>query len=62
MLNIQDNADAHMVISAMRQQFPPLWAFVTHVTVEQQQQAESAEEDMDEGTDTVSSTMVEPNP
>jgi len=38
-------------------------AFETHVVArQQQQQAESAEEDTDEDADTVSSSMVEPNP
>jgi len=63
MLNIQDDADARMVMVAMRRQLPQLQAFVNHVTTEQQQQqAESAEEDMEEDADTVSSPMVESNP
>jgi len=61
-LDIQDDADARMVVVAMRRQLPQLQAFVNHVTTEQQQQAESAEEDMEEDTDTVSSPMVKSNP
>jgi len=54
---------ARMVRVAQRQQ-PSQWqAFETHVLErQQQQQAESVEEDTEEDTDTVSSSMVEPNP
>jgi len=63
MLNIQDDADARMVMVAMRRQLPQLQAFVNHVmTEQQQQQAKSAEEDMEEDTYTVSSPWVESNP
>jgi len=63
MLNIQDDADARMVVAAMRRQLPQLQAFVNHVPMEQQQQqAKSAEEDMEEDTDTISSPTVESNP
>jgi len=59
----QDNVDAQMVRVARRQQLPQRQAFETHVLErQQQQQAELVEEDTDEDTDTVSSSMVEPNP
>jgi len=52
-----------MVRIARGQQQPQQQAFETHVLErQQQQQAESVEEDMEEDTDTVSSSMVEPNP
>jgi len=59
----QDNVDAQMVRVARRQQLPQRQAFETHVLErQQQQQAKLVEEDTDEDTDTVSSSMVEPNP
>ena len=52
-----------MVRVAQRQQLPQRQAFETHVLKrQQQQQAYSVEEDTEEDTDTVSSSMVEPNP
>jgi len=54
---------ARMVRVAQRQQLPQRQAFETHVLKrQQQQQAYSVEEDTEEDTDTVSSSMVEPNP
>jgi len=54
---------APMVRVARRQQPPHRQAFETHVLGrQQQQQAESVEEDTEEDTDAVSSSMVEPNP
>jgi len=59
----QDNVDARMVRVVRRRQPPQRKAFETHVLErQQQQQAESVEEDMEEDTETVSSSMVEPNP
>ena len=59
----QDDVDARMVRVARRQQPPQRQAFETHVLErQQQQQAESVEEDAEEDTETVSSSMVEPNP
>jgi len=59
----QDNVDARMVRVARRQQPPQRQAFETHVLERQkQQQAESVEEDAGEDTETVSLSMVEPNP
>jgi len=59
----QDDIDARMVRVARRQQLPQRQAFKTHVLErQQQQQAESVEEDAEEDTETVSSSMVEPNP
>ena len=61
-----DDMNARMVVAArlraLREQ-PQRQAFETHVLEsQQQQQAESVEEDTEEDTDTVSSSMVEPNP
>jgi len=59
----QDDADARMVRVARRQQPPQRRAFETHVLErQQQQQAKSVEEDAEEDTETVSLSMVEPNP
>jgi len=59
----QDDIDAWMVRVARRQQPPQRQAFETHILErQQQQQAESVEEDAEEDTETVSSSMVEPNP
>jgi len=59
----QDDVDAQMVRVARRQQLPQRQAFETHVLKrEQQQQAESADEDMEGEADTVSLSMVKPNP
>jgi len=59
----QDDIDAWMVRVARRQQLPQRQAFETHVLErQQQQQAESVEEDAEEDTETVSLSMVEPNP
>jgi len=59
----QDDIDAWMVRVARRQQPPQRQAFETHVLErQQQQQAESVEEDAEEDTETVSLSMVEPNP
>jgi len=62
----QENAKdrlARMVRVARRQEPPQRQAFETHVLERQQQgQAESVEEDTEEDTETVSSSMVEPNP
>jgi len=52
-----------MVRVAQRQQPSQRQAFETHVLErQQQQQTESVEEDTEEDTDMVSSSMVEPNP
>jgi len=52
-----------MVTVAQRQQPSQRQVFETHVLErQQQQQAESVEEGAEEDTDTVSSSMVEPNP
>jgi len=52
-----------MVRVARRQEPPQRQAFETPVLErQQQQQAESMEEGTEEDTDTVSSSMVEPNP
>jgi len=54
---------ARMVRAAQRQQPPQRQAFETHVFErQQQQQAKSVEEDTEEDTDMVSSSMVKPNP
>jgi len=54
---------ARMVRVAQRQQPSQRQAFETHVLErQQQQQTESVEEDTEEDTDMVSSSMVEPNP
>jgi len=59
----QDDVDAQMVRVARRQQLPQRQAFETHVLKrQQQQQAKSADEDTEGEADTVSSSMVEPNP
>jgi len=59
----QEDVNARMVRVARRQQPPQRQAFETHVLErQQQQQAESVEEDAEEDTETVSSSMVEPNP
>jgi len=59
----QDDIDAWTVRVARRQQSPQQQAFETHVLErQQQQQAESVEEDAEEDTETVSLSMVEPNP
>jgi len=59
----QDDVDARMVRVTRRQQQPQRQAFETHILERhQQQQAKSEEEDTEEDTDTVSSSMVEPNP
>jgi len=58
-----DDADACMVRVARRRQQLQRQAFETHVLErQQQQQAKSVEEDAEEDTDAVSSSMVEPNP
>jgi hypothetical protein len=61
-----DDMNARMVVAARRRALreqPQRQAFETHVLESrQQQQAESVEEDTEEDTDTVSSSMVEPNP
>jgi len=58
-----DEADARMVRVARRQELPQRQAFETHVLErQQQQQAESVEEDTGKDADTVSLSMVEPNP
>jgi len=61
-----DDANARMVVAARRRELrelPQRQAFETHVLErQQQQQAKSVEEDTEEDTDTVSSSMVEPNP
>jgi len=54
---------ARTVRVAQRQQLPQQQAFETHVLErQQQQQAKLVEEDTKEDTDTVSLSMVEPNP
>jgi len=59
----QDDTDAWTVRAARRQQPPQQQAFETHVLKQQQQQqAESVEGDEEEDTETVSSSMVKPNP
>jgi len=62
----QENAKdrlARMVRVARRQEPLQRQAFETHVLErQQQQQAESVEESAEEDTDTVSSSMVKPNP
>jgi len=59
----QDDVDAWTVRVARRRQQPQQQAFEAHVLErQQQQQAESVEEDAEEDTETVSSSMVEPNP
>ena len=59
----QDDVDARMVRVARRQQSPQRQAFETHVLERQQeQQAKSEGEDAEEDTETVSLSMVEPNP
>jgi len=59
----QDDVDARMVRVERREQLPQRQAFETHVlALKQQQQAKSVEEDTEEDADTVSSSMVEPNP
>jgi len=61
-----DDMNARMVVAARRRalrELPQRQAFETHVLErQQQQQAKSVEEDTEEDTDTVSSSMVEPNP
>jgi len=58
-----DEANADMVRVARHRELPQRQAFETHVLDrQQQQQAESVEEDTEEDTDAVSSSMVEPNP
>jgi len=58
-----DFREARMVRVARRQIPPQRQAFEAHVLErQQQQQAESEEEDAEEDTNTVSSSMVEPNP
>ena len=62
---IQDDTDAHAIEMERRQQLFQVQAFTIHVLAreqQQQQQAELVEEDTEEDTDTVSSSMVEPNP
>jgi len=56
--------DAHMFCVVLQHQLPPQrQAFETHLLErQQQQQAESVEEDTEEDAETVSSSMVEPNP
>jgi len=59
----QDDVDARMVRVARRQQLPQLQAFETHVLQrQQQQQAKSVDEDTEGEADTVSLSMVKPNP
>jgi len=54
---------ARVVRVARRRELPQQQAFETHVLErQQQQQAESVEEDAEEDTDTVSLSMVQPNP
>ena len=58
-----DFREARAVRVARRQIPPQRQAFEAHVLErQQQQQAELVEEDAEEDTDTVSSSMVEPNP
>jgi len=59
MQNIQDDADARMVLAATRNQLPQVLAFVAHVATEQHQQVKSAEDDGEENADAVSSPIVE---
>jgi len=55
----QDDIDAWMVRVARRQQSPQRQAFETHVLErQQQQQAKLVEEDAEEDTETVSSSIV----
>jgi len=59
----QEDTDAWTVRVARRRQQPQRQAFKAHVLErQQQQQAESVEEDAEEDAETVSSSMVEPNP
>jgi len=59
----QDNVDARMVKVARTQQLSQRQAFEIHVLKRQQrQQAESVDEDTEGEADTVSLSMVEPNP
>jgi len=59
----QEDTDAWTVRVARRRQQPQRQAFEAHVLErQQQQQAESVEEDAEEDAETVSSSMVEPNP
>jgi len=59
----QDDADARIVRVARRQQLSQRQAFETHVLKrQQQQQAKLVDEDTEGEADTVSSSMVEPNP
>jgi len=59
----QDDINAWTVRVARRQQPPQQQAFETHVLErQQQQQAKSVEEDAEEDTETVSSSMVKSNP
>jgi len=60
---LQDDVDAPMIRVARRQLPPQRQAFETHVLErQQQQQAKSVEEDTEEDTETVSLSMVKPNP
>jgi len=59
----QDDINAWTVRVTRRRQPPQQQAFETHVLErQQQQQAESVEEGTEEDTETVSLSMVEPNP
>jgi len=62
---MQGDADAHAIEMERRQQLFQVQAFAIHVLAreqQQQQQAKSLEEDAEEDADTVSSSMLEPNP
>jgi len=62
---IQDDADAHAIEMERRQQLFQVQALTIHILAceqQQQQQAKLVEEDTEEDTDTVSLSMVEPNP
>jgi len=61
----QDDADAHAIEMERRRQLFQVQGLAIHVLAreqQQQQQAELVEEDTEEDTDTVSSSMVKPNP
>jgi len=61
--HMQDAADARIVRLERRQQLPQARAFETHILAQQQQQQfELVEEDAEEGIDTVSLSVVKPNP
>ena len=59
----QDNVDTQMIRIERNRQLPQVRAFETHMLAwQQQQQAELVEEDREEETDTVSSSMIKPHP